>query len=206
MYIPMKRTSAFLLITCSCCFLAACNNSNTNKDHTGNDSKAVADSVNRSRDSFNNVTNHAGVQLSEADAKFAVEAADGGMAEVALGKLAQEKAGSPQVKDFGAMMVRDHSKANAEFKQIAAKNKITLPDTIGADEQKIEKDLAAKSGADFDKAYVQDMLDDHKKDIKTFEDFSKQVKYPEVLAFIKKTLPVLKMHLAAIQKIHDQMK
>ncbi|MDB5015562.1 MAG: outer membrane protein-like protein [Mucilaginibacter sp.] len=196
----MKTSSTLFLIGCLLSFITACNNG------AGTDSKAKADSINKAGDSFNNKTPHVGIQLSGADSKFAVEAANGGMAEVVLGKLAQEKAASQQVKEFGAMMVTDHSKANAEFKQIAAAKKITLPDSIGADEQKVVKELSAKSGGDFDKAYVQDMIDDHKKDIQTFEDAGKQVKYPEVLAFVNKTLPVLKMHLAAIQKIHDQMK
>jgi len=66
--------------------------------------------------------------------------------------------------------------------------------------------LSAKSGADFDKAYVSNMIDDHKEDIKEFEDAAKNVKDPDLKAFAVKTLPTLKMHLDAIQKIHDSMK
>lgn len=175
--------------------------------HAQKDSMANADSTNDAHDSANKKYPAPwGHEISGDDAKFAVTAANGGMVEVELGKLAQQKAQSAQVRNFGAMMVQDHSKANAALMELAKSKKIALPDSINADEQKLKTDLAAKSGADFDKAYVQAMLDDHEKDIKEFEQARKIVKYPEMSAFIDQTLPVLKMHLASIQKIHDQMK
>jgi putative membrane protein len=78
------------------------------------------------------------------------------MAEVELGQLAQQKATKAKVKDFGAMMVMDHSKANDEM------------EAFDTDEQKVKDDLSAKTGADFDKAYVSNMIDYHKNDIKEF--------------------------------------
>lgn len=175
--------------------------------HTQKDSMANADSTNSAHDSADKKYPAPwGHEISGDDAKFAVTAANGGMAEVALGKLAQDKAANADVKNFGAMMVQDHSKANMELKELCDSKKISLPDSIGADERKLQAELASKSGADFDKAYVQAMLDDHKKDIEEFEHARAIVKYPEMSAYIDKTLPVLKTHLAAIQKIHDQMK
>jgi putative membrane protein len=175
--------------------------------NTHKDSTAKADSINATNDSANKkYPGSPATEVSGDDAKFAVIAASGGMAEVELGKLAQQKAENAQVKDFGAMMVQDHSKANAALTDIAKSKNIALPASLGTDEQKLKADLEAKSGADFDKAYVQAMLDDHEKDIKDFEQASKNVKYPEMAAFINQTLPVLKKHLAAIQQIHDQMK
>jgi len=120
--------------------------------------------------------------------------------------LAQEKATNAKVKDFGAMMVSDHSKANDEMKALAKSKGITLPAAIDSKEQKVKDDLSAKSGADFDKAYVSNMIDDHKEDIKEFEDATKNLKDPDLKAFAVKTLPTLKMHLEAITKIKDGMK
>ncbi|WPU95716.1 DUF4142 domain-containing protein [Mucilaginibacter sabulilitoris] len=140
------------------------------------------------------------------DAKFAVAAANGGIAEVELGTLAQQKAVNQKVKDFGGMMVSDHSKANEEMKALAKSKGITLPTKIDSDEQKVKDNLSSKSGADFDKAYVDNMIEDHKNDIKEFEDATKNLKDPDLKAFAVKTLPTLKMHLEAIQKIHDTMK
>lgn len=92
------------------------------------------------------------------------------------------------------------------MKALAKSKGIALPIAIDTKEQKVKDDLSAKSGADFDKAYVSNMIDDHKEDIKEFEDASKNCKDAYLKAFAVKTLPVLKMHLNAIQKIHDSMK
>src|SRR6195952_2305241 len=169
------------------------------------DSKAGADSANTAAADTAKKDSSMAV-VDKDDAKFAVAAANGGMAEVELGQLAQQKAANPKVKDFGAMMVTDHTKANDEMKALATAKGITLPVAIGTDEQKVKDDLSAKTGADFDKAYVSNMIDDHKKDIKEFEDASQNCKDADLKAFAVKTLPTLKMHLDAIQKIHDGMK
>jgi putative membrane protein len=170
------------------------------------DSTEKADSVNSKYDSLNNKDTGTGDRaLSGPDADFAVKAANGGLAEVELGKLAQQKASHADVKEFGAMMVHDHSMANMELKELAKKRRISLPDSIGTDEQKLKTELAGKSGAEFDKAYVAAMVKDHQEDIKAFEDARKKVKYPEMTALIDKTLPVLKKHLQAIQKIQQQV-
>jgi len=196
----MKKITIGCLLACSIWALTGCG-------HAPKDSMANADSTNSAHDSADKkYPSPWGHEVSGDDAKFAVAAANGGMAEVELGKLAQQKAQNAKVKDFGAMMVQDHSKANAELMDLAKSKKIALPDSIGADEQKLKAELASKSGADFDKAYMQAMLDDHKKDIDDFEHARKIVKYPEMSAFIDKTLPVLKKHLAAIQQIHDEMR
>ncbi len=193
----MKRLTTITMLAALACFMQACN---SNKD-----SKQTADSANTAKaDTAKKDSTTAAVDKD--DAKFAVAAANGGMAEVELGKLAQEKGANSKVKDFGAMMVSDHSKANDEMKALAKSKGITLPDAIDSEEQKTKDDLSAKSGADFDKAYVSNMIDDHKKDIKDFEDATKNLKDADLKAFAVKTLPTLKMHLDAIQKIHDSMK
>lgn len=170
------------------------------------DGKQKADSANKTLDSTNKSNPTTDREISGPDAKFAVEAANGGMSEVMLGNLAKQKATNPKVKDFGDMMVMDHTKANDKMKQIAAAKKITLPDSVASEEKKLIADLSEKKGAAFDTAYVNAMVDDHKADIKAFEEARKKVTYPELQAFIDKTLPVLHKHLDAIQKIHDQMK
>jgi putative membrane protein len=193
----MKKITLIGLASLSFCLIQACSGPK--------DSKASADSVNSAKaDSAKKDSSVTSVD--QDDAKFAVAAANGGMAEVELGKLAQEKAVNSKVKDFGAMMVSDHSKANAEMMALAKSKGITLPAAIDKDEQKLKDDLSAKSGADFDKAYVSNMIDDHKTDIKEFEDASKNCKDADLKAFAVKTLPTLRMHLDAIQKIHDSMK
>ncbi len=192
----MKKISLVVMVALAACSFQACN---SNKD-----SKETADSVNAAKDTSNAVA--AGVAVDEDDAKFAVNAANGGMAEVALGKLAQGKATDPKVKEFANMMVTDHTKANDELMALAKTKNITLPDSVSADEKKNMEDLSKKSGKDFDKAYVDMMVDDHKKDVKEFEDATQSLKDADVKAFATKTLPVLKTHLDHINAIHDGMK
>jgi putative membrane protein len=144
--------------------------------------------------------------VSEEDSKFAVEAASGGMTEIQLGELAQQKASSQKVKDFGAMMVRDHSKMNDELKQLAASKNITLPPAPGEDHMDHIKKLSEKSGKEFDKDYMKMMVDDHKDDIDKFEKCSKDAKDPELQALATKSLPILREHYDAAKKINDALK
>src|SRR5690606_28857010 len=94
----------------------------------------------------------------ERDTELAVEAADGGMLEVELGKLAQTNGSSPQVKKFGQMMADDHSKANDELKALAQQKNITLPAALSDKHQKKYNDLAEKKGKEFDKDYIDFMV------------------------------------------------
>ena len=138
-------------------------------------------------------------------AKFANEAAQGGLAEVELGRLAAQKGADPSVREFGQRMVADHSKAGSELKAIAARKGLPLPGDINSD-QKSEMDKLAKlSGAEFDQEYMSAMLKDHEEDVKAFETQSKEGTDADVKAFAAKTLPTLQEHLqmarSAAQKV-----
>ncbi len=161
---------------------------------------------NDAKDSLDSLNEQPMVQTTEDGADFLTEAASGGMMEVELGKLAQQNSQNVSVKDFGAMMVKDHSTANDELKQLAMKNNVSLPDAPLPKQQKMIDDLKAKSGTDFDKAYVDMMVSDHKDDIDAFQDAADNDKDASVKAFASKTLPVLQGHLEAIKKIQDAMK
>ena len=192
----MKKLSVITMIALAACMFQACSG---NKD-----SAETADSINAERDSANAV--EAGVAADEGDAKFAVDAANGGMAEVALGKLAEGKAVNAKVKEFAAMMIADHTKANDELMALAQSKNITLPQAVSSDKQATMDNLTKKSGSDFDKAYVDQMVDDHKKTISLFEDASKNAKDADLKAWADKTLPALRTHLEHINAIHDSMK
>jgi len=147
-------------------------------------------------------TTAAGANMSAkagSDQHFVMEAAKGGLAEVELGKLAKDKASSDQVKQFAQRMVDDHSKANDELKSIAQNKNITLPTELDAKDKAVHDRLAKLSGEQFDKAYMQHMLQDHRKDVAAFRTESKSGKDPEVKAFAAKTLPTLEEHLKQAQ-------
>ncbi|GAA4442468.1 hypothetical protein GCM10023091_29380 [Ravibacter arvi] len=140
----------------------------------------------------------------EKDAEFAMKAANGGMAEVQLGEIAQTKGVDPKIKEFGKMMVDDHTKANDELKALASAKGIALP--AGPDEEtaKAITDVSSKNGRDFDKAYAQQMEKDHEKTVKLFEDGQEDVQDTEIRAFIDKTLPVLRSHLEQSRNLNKR--
>lgn len=135
------------------------------------------------------------------DATFYKKAAEGGMAEVQLGKLAQDKSPSASVKEFGAMMVTDHSAANEKLKAIAAKKNIKLPTSPSVGQMASKTKLELLSGATFDKSYIKGMVEDHEEDIKEFQTEATSGQDPDAKAYAAATLPTLKAHLKKIQAI-----
>lgn len=129
------------------------------------------------------------------DRKFATEAAQDGLAEVALGKLATQKASDPAVKAFGQHMVEDHGKANEELKSLAKQKGWTLPDEPAAKHKATQARLEKLEGAAFDSAYAQDMVKDHEHAVAAFERQAKGGGDPDLKAWASKTLPTLKSHL-----------
>jgi putative membrane protein len=135
------------------------------------------------------------------DSSFLKSAAEGGMAEVEMGQLAQQKASSQAVKDFGAMMVKDHSAANDKLKALAASKQVSLPSSPSMMQKASKTKLDMMSGDGFDKSYVKGMIDDHKDDIKEFQKEASEGKDPDARALASATLPMLQMHLKKIQEI-----
>ncbi len=141
----------------------------------------------------------------EKDGEFMKKAAQGGMAEVNLGKLASEKAQNAEVKAFGEMMVEDHSKANSELKEVAKKINFTLPTDVSEDQKESYDELSKLSGKEFDEKYVEMMVEDHEKDVDLFQEQADDGENADVKNFAAKTLPTLKMHLEKIKTIKDKM-
>ncbi len=137
---------------------------------------------------------------------FMTEAAQGGMAEVELGRLAQKQGQNADVKSFGSKMVQDHSNANTELKQLAGKKTVTLPADVGAMHKATMDKLSKLTGAEFDKEYVSEMVKDHEKDVSMFQMQADSATDTDVKAFAAKTLPTLKMHLEMIKGIQGKMK
>lgn len=192
----MKKLSILITIATVLQILQACNG---NSKH---DTVAKADSLNAVKDT----TKQLSIAVEKGDAQFIVDAANGGMTETELGKLALQKGISKQVRNFGSMMVKEHSKLNNMVKAIAVTKNISIPKAPGAKEQKIISKLNSKSGKDFDKAYINEMIDDHKEDTKLFRTAAKKCLDPDVKSFAAKTIPILQEHLDAINAIKDSMK
>ncbi len=197
----MKKISS-LIVVGILCIVQACNNSSdkdaVDKANDANDKKdTTAMTSETTKDTM------AMMPVNDDVAKFAVKAANAGMTEVQLGKIAEEKATSKSIKDFGAMMVKDHTKAGDELKTLSSEKNITLPAAVSDDMQKHIDDLSKETGKDFDKDYVNMMVGDHKDAIDAFEDMAKNSKDSAFKNFAVKTLPTLYKHLGtakAIQK------
>jgi len=195
----MKKLSLIAVACFAFLGFQACNDAGSDDPiESANESNEVK------QDSADNTA--AASTVSEEESKFAVKVASSGMTEVQLGELAQQKASSQKVKDFGAMMVRDHSKSNDELKSIAAKKNITLPPAPGEDHMDHIKNLSEKSGQEFDKDYMNRMVEDHKDNIDAFEKCSKDGKDADLKAFADKTLPTLRKHHEEAKKIYDGLK
>lgn len=136
---------------------------------------------------------------------FIRKAAEGGLAEVQLGELAQQKAESPQVKEFGQRMVTDHSKANDQLKQVAEKEGITVPEKLSAKDEATKARLEKLSGAQFDRAYMAAMVRDHTQDVSEFRTQAKAEKDSAVKNFAAETLPTLQDHLKEAKSIDRQV-
>ena len=145
-------------------------------------------------------------KLSSDETTFVKDAAQGGLMEVQLGKLAQEKAGDEKVKQFGKRMEQDHSKASDELKKIASDKGVQLSTDLDKKHKtKIDK-LTKLSGTDFDKQYMNDMVSDHKEDIKKFQRVADKGKDADVKQFASQTLPTLKEHLQLAESTAQQVK
>ncbi|TVT41280.1 DUF4142 domain-containing protein [Hymenobacter setariae] len=142
-----------------------------------------------------------GEQRPAFDSEFMTKAASGGMLEVQLGQQVAQKATTPEAKQFAQQMVTDHTKANEELKALAAQKNITLPTTLGKDQQKVYDDVLAEKGPELDKKYVSAMLTDHQEDIKEYQEAVTQSSDTDIKTFAQKNLPVLQMHLGMLQKM-----
>ncbi|MBV8843173.1 MAG: DUF4142 domain-containing protein [Bryobacterales bacterium] len=132
---------------------------------------------------------------SSADATFVQHASEGGMAEVQLGQLAQQKGTNPAVKNFGARMVMDHSKGNDQLKAIATQKGLATATAVNSKDQALYNKLNSESGSQFDMDYINAMIADHKEDIAEFEKEANSGQDPDVKKFAMDTLPTLREHL-----------
>jgi putative membrane protein len=134
-------------------------------------------------------------QLSTADRKFVTEAAEAGMAEVAAGRLAVQKAQDPMVKQFAQRMIDEHTAANGELMKLAGSRGVPLPSEPDRSRSKELDALQKRSGADFDRAYMNGQVADHQKAVTLFERKAKSGQDPELSQWAAKMLPTLREHL-----------
>jgi putative membrane protein len=141
----------------------------------------------------------------EDDQEFVLKAGHGGHAEVKAGNLAKTKASDAGVRQFGEMMVTDHTKAGKELEAAAKAAGLSYPVDTDAKHKEMLDKLMKLNGADFDKAYIADMVDGHQAMEKLLESMAKDAKAPQLQNWAKNTLPAVKSHLKRAEEIKKSL-
>lgn len=191
----MKKVKLLSLAFVAAFALQSCNNGNKPED-----SEKAAKEANEQK--ADNKTN----AVDEGDAKWADEVANGGMKEVEASQKALTMSMDKDVKSFAQMMVDDHTKANNELKDLAAKKNITLPSSLSDDARKDIDDMSKKTGHDFDEAYMDMMVSDHDKTVSKLQDGNNSLKDADLKAWAAKTLPVVQHHDEMAKSMKDMVK
>ena len=171
---------------------------NTGSSVTGGRSAPAAQAGTGTRNAETNKDD----KVARGDRKFIQETAGSGMFEVQAAQLAAKQASDPQVKSFAEKLVDQHTQANDELIKLANAKRVELSAAPPRDKRRDIEKLGKKQGQEFDTEFVREVgIKAHEKNIKAFEKASKDTKDPELKAFIDKTLPTLKEHLAMAQKL-----
>lgn len=144
-------------------------------------------------------------ELAQEDLEFATKAAQGGIQEVRLGELAEQQAATPEVQQFGQRMVADHGQSNEQLTQIMQGKGIELPEEMSKEGQELYDELQGKAGAEFDQAYMDEMLRDHQADIEEFQQYAETGQDPDLRSFAEQTLPILEQHRRLAQQTREQV-
>ena len=144
--------------------------------------------------------------INSTDQQFVRRVAASALMDVELGKLATKKALSNDVRTYGQQMVDDHSKAGDHLRQLAAKRGMTLAPKLPNGGLATRNRLSRFSGDQFDAAYMEEMLKDHKQDVEDFRRESKVTHDPDIRGFVTETLPILEDHLKKAEAIAPDVK
>lgn len=195
-------------------------NYNSSNNSSGSNANSSSDSMQNSSDtsgnrmssnnnsdySSDNSSRRSGSsdKLSWSDKRFVTKAADDGQDEVALARLATEKASNPDVRNFAQQLVQDHTQVNSELMSIASSKNVKL-DKDDSTKDRAYRRLSKASGQDFDREFVEHMVDEHEKDIKMFEKEANNAKDQELKEFASKHVDHLRQHLAQAQQLQQSI-
>ncbi|HTV58010.1 MAG TPA: DUF4142 domain-containing protein [Verrucomicrobiae bacterium] len=136
---------------------------------------------------------------------FIAAAAKINLAEVELGKLAEQKGDNQAVKDFGKRMVADHTQLESELQDLAKAADVTLPSAPGTNASDLRNQLSADSASKFDQAYIQHMLAGHKQAIAMFENEIEHGQNAQFKSYAETALPVIQDHIRIAEDVAGKM-
>ena len=144
--------------------------------------------------------------ITDSDKQFITDTAQDGKVEVELGRLAEQKAASNEVKQFAQRMIRDHSQANSQLSRLAAQKHVTLPNDLDVQYEALIGTLSQRSGKDFDQMYMKYMVEDHEGDVSfRFPLEAQSGQDRDVKAWAAQTLPTLQEHLRMAHVIENNI-
>jgi putative membrane protein len=145
----------------------------------------------------------------DGDMDFVEERLEMGNAEVELGRIAQERATHPDVKAFAQELVRDHQAAGEELRRIATTANPNFPAMIDDEAREelteLREEMAKLTGRDFDRRYIDEMIDDHQDAVDDLEDKAENASHSEVRAWAAKTLPTVRQHLERARALKESL-
>ncbi|WP_026734061.1 DUF4142 domain-containing protein [Fischerella sp. PCC 9605] len=141
--------------------------------------------------------------VSTSDREFVTQAAQSNLTEIQLGQLAQKKGATSAVQQYGQRMVQEHTQANSQLQQLAEQKNLTLPQDIGEQNKELVANLSKLSGTNFDRAYINQMVQEHEKAVSLFQRQAEEGQDPDLKAFAAKTLPNLQEHLEQARSLAD---
>lgn len=139
------------------------------------------------------------------DDAFVKKANQGGLAEVKMGELAQQRAQNPEVKEFAQHLVSEHQQANTELQQLAQTKGMKVETEVGGKHKQTIDRLEKANGQEFDKKFMQAVVKEHKNDIKEFKKQAEKGKDADVKNWAQKTLPALEKHLQMAQQLEQKV-
>ena len=173
-------------------FLNSCKNETKQEDP-----KEVAEDSNEAK--FDSIENK------KDDSEFLVDIAEVNLAEIEIGKLAQIKSTNPDVKNFGKMLVEEHTKSASEVSALAKAKNFTLPSSLTEDGQDEYTKLNEKSGVEFDKKFADMMIDGHEKAIDKLTKASEDAKDEDVKLWASNNIAGLTAHLQHAKMLKEKL-
>jgi predicted outer membrane protein len=128
-----------------------------------------------------------------------------GMGEILMSKLALQQSGNAEVQQFAQRMIDEHTRANAEIKQLAESESQGLPHEISPEQFRDYINLSQLTGQEFDQAYVERNVEVHERDVQHFEAHSQNEPDPKIRAFAAANLPLLRAHLESARHIESRV-
>jgi len=139
------------------------------------------------------------------DQQFISEAAQDNLTEIQVGKVAAQKASDPAVKRFAQRLVDDHTKANQQLQSLPGANQVLQSVSLPEEKRQAIDQLSGLSGKEFDRAFIDQMVQDHEKAVSRFQEVASSASDPQVKQFASQTLPVLQRHLEQAKALQSRL-